>query len=153
MEKLKEDIIQFFKRQNFVIVSTIDKDGSAHNSCKGILTIDNKDLIYLLDLYKGRTCANIEANSHISITAVEEHKFKGYCLKGKAKKMEKDKLSPALLKMWEDKISGRIAHRLIKNIHGEIGHDKHPESNLPEPEYCIIMRVEKIVDLTPKNIK
>ena len=55
MKTLREDIVHFFKKQNFVIVSTIAGDGSLHNSCKGIVKIDKKGLIYLLDLSKGKT--------------------------------------------------------------------------------------------------
>ena len=45
MKKLNSDIISFLKGQGFVIVSTLDKDGTPHNSCKGIVEIDDKGLV------------------------------------------------------------------------------------------------------------
>ena len=153
MKKLHSDIISFLKRQRFVIVSTLDKDGTPHNSCKGIVEIDAKGLVYLLDLYKTRTYDNIKRHSKLSITAVDEHSFKGYCLKGEAKLIKESDIKDAHLKAWEEKIIARISKRMIKNLKGEKGPKKHAEVLLPMPEYLIVVEVNKVVDLTPKNIK
>jgi general stress protein 26 len=151
--ELNDEIIQFLHRQNYTVISTVDNDGAVHNSCKGIVQIDGKGNIYLLDLYKQRTYENLKVNPHISLTVVDEHKFKGYSLKGKAKIISEEKIKPEILKAWDKKISGRISHRILKNIKGEKGHKSHPEILLPKPEYIIEMHVEKIVDLTPHALK
>lgn len=153
MPRLNGDILHFFLKQGFVIVTTIDRDGSLHNSCKGIVKISQNGQIYLLDLYRGKTYDNLKHNSRISITAVNEHKFKGYCLKGKAKIVAGDKLKPQIIQGWEERVTGRITQRLIRNIHEEKGHPRHPESLLPKPEYLIVMEVEGVIDLTPHNLK
>jgi predicted pyridoxine 5'-phosphate oxidase superfamily flavin-nucleotide-binding protein len=151
--KLDDEIIHFLCRQHYTVISSVDKDGAVHNSCKGIVNIDQAGHIYLLDLYKQRTYENLKANSNISLTAVDEHKFKGYTLKGKAHIISEDKISPDIMAAWDKKISGRISHRILKNIKGEKGHKSHPEVLLPRPEYIIEMRVDKIVDLTPHALK
>ena len=148
-EKLPKDIVHFLSSQGFVIVSTVDEKGAPHNSCKGIVKIDPRGEIYLMDLYRAKTYENLKGNASMSITAVDEHKFRGWCLRGRAKEIKKDKLNPRLKKAWEEKITSRITQRVIKNIHGEKGHPKHPEAMLPNPEYMIIMEVEAIVNLTP----
>ncbi|MCX5687259.1 MAG: pyridoxamine 5'-phosphate oxidase family protein [Candidatus Omnitrophica bacterium] len=102
------DIVQFFHNQRFTIISTIDEKGCPHTSCKGIVDINKNGKIYLLDLYMAETYKNLKRDSHISITAVDEHKFKGYCLKGKAKIVPKDKVTKRILKLWEDKITSRL---------------------------------------------
>lgn len=153
MKRLSDDINRFLQKQGFVIVSTIGRDGYAHSSCKGIVKINRNGQIYLLDLYMGKTYENIMQNPHISITAVDEHRFRGYCLKGKAKIIKRDKLKPQIIKAWEDKITSRITQRIIKSIRGEKGHSRHPEVLLPKPEYMIVMEVEKVIDLTPHHIK
>ena len=153
MRKLSNEIIQFFHSQGFVIVSTIDHNGTPHNACKGIVKITNSGYVYLLDLYKARTYDNLKHNSRISITSVDEHKFNGYCLKGKAKIIPAEKLRPGIITEWENRITNRITRRLIKNIRGESGHARHPEALLPKPEYLIVMRITEIVDLTPHNLK
>ena len=153
MKALSDDIIRFFRKQHFVVVSTIDKANRApHNSCKGIVNISRDGTIYLLDLYKRKTYANLKENPHISITAVDEHRFKGWCLKGKARIAGGRKLKPAVIKAWEERIAGRIAHRLLKNIREEKGHKRHPESQLPRPEYMIVIKVEEIVNLIPGHV-
>jgi general stress protein 26 len=151
--ELNGEIVQFLHRQNYTVISTMDKDGSIHNSCKGIVQIDEKGRIYLLDLYKQGTYENLKVNPNISLTVVDEHKFKGYSLKGKAKIISEDKIKPEILRAWDKKISGRISHRILKNMSGEKGHKRHPEVLLPKPEYIIEMRVEKIIDLTPQKLK
>ena len=153
MAKLPENVIKFLHNQHFVIVSTIDADGTPHNSCKGVVRIDDDGTIYLLDLYTGKTRANLEKNPAISISAVDEHKFKGYSLKGKAKIINEQELKSHIVKAWEDKIATRITHRLIKNLKGESGHEKHPEAQLPKPKYLIVMTVTETVDLTPPPLR
>lgn len=153
MKKLSEEIIQFLQNQSFVVVSTIDKDGTAHNACKGIVKINPNGSIYLLDLYRQRTYENLKRNPHISITAVDEHKFKGYCLKGQAKLFPELKLRAQITKAWEDRIISRVTRRILKNIREEKGHPRHPEVLLPKPEYMIVLEVEEIIDLTPHQIK
>ena len=153
MKKISNDIIGFFENQGFVIVTTVDKNGSPHNSCKGIIKIDPNGIIYLLDVYIQHTHENLKYNPNISITAVDEHKFKGYTLKGIARTPEHTTLDPGIIKAWEDRITGRLTSRLLKNIREEKGHPRHPEALFPKPEYMIVMEVKEIVDLTPHNLK
>ncbi|MFH1868464.1 MAG: pyridoxamine 5'-phosphate oxidase family protein, partial [Candidatus Omnitrophota bacterium] len=152
MKKLNDEITRFLHKQNFTIISTVDKRGRLHNSCKGIVEIDQKGLIYLLDLYKARTYENLGYNNNISLTVVDEHKFKGYSLVGKAKIVKAGRLGTNIVKAWEKRITSRVTHRVLKNIRGEVGHKSHPEVLLPKPEYLIEMEVDAIVDLTPKAL-
>lgn len=153
MKRLPDKLIHFFHNQGFVIVSTLDEDRSPHNACKGIVRINRNGLIYLLDLYRAKTYQNLKRNPHISITAVDEHKFVGYCLKGKARLIPEIKMRFQIIKAWEDKIISRISRRILKNIREERGHTRHPEELLPKPEYLIVIEVEEIVDLTPQRLK
>lgn len=150
---IEPDIVHFFHSQHFTIVSTIDRRGYPHNSCKGVVDIDKNGRIYLLDLYMGKTYENLKRNPYISITAVDEHKFEGYCFKGKAKIVPRNKVNKRILKLWEDKIISRISHRLLKNMQGEKGHKTHPEAFLPGPAYLIEVDVNEIIDLIPGHIK
>lgn len=153
MKRLNTEIMQFLHNQSFVIVSTIDKDGSPHNACKGIVKIDRIGRVYLLDLYRQKTYENLRRDRRISITAVDEHKFKGYCLKGKAKTLPETNLRSHIIKTWEDRITSRLTQRVLKNMREEKGHPRHPEALLPKPEYLIVMDVQEIVDLTPHHLK
>lgn len=153
MKRLTPEIREFFHKQNFVIVSTIGKDGAPHNSCKGLVEITEGGKVYLLDLYRGATFANLVKNRSIGITAVDEHRFSGYSLKGKAILMHEKDLTSQVIKAWEARIAGRISQRVIKNIQGERGALRHPEVLLPKPEYMIMVEVEEIVDLTPRHLK
>ncbi len=153
MKRLSEAVVSFFRSQGFVIVSTVDKGGSVHNSCKGIVKISRSGKAYLFDLYRRATYSNLKRSPRISITAVNEHKFTGYCLQGKARILAKEKLSPVLASAWEERIASRITQRLLKNVRDEKGHPRHPEILLPDPEYLIEMEVEEVVDLTPRHLK
>ncbi len=153
MKRLTEEIIQFFQRQSCVVVSTVDKNGFPHSACKGIIKINKNGRIYLLDLYQGKTYVNLKYNPTISLTAVDDHKFVGYCLKGKAKIIPQKKLLSGAIKAWEARIVSRLTQRLLKNIHEEKGSSRHPEALLPKPEYMILMEVKEIVDLTPRHLK
>jgi uncharacterized pyridoxamine 5'-phosphate oxidase family protein len=153
MKRLSDEVMWFFETQGCVILSTIDKEGRPHSACKGIVKINQNGRVYLLDLYKARSFLNLKHNAHISITALDEHRFQGYCLKGKAKIIPAEKLPPAIIRAWEEKITGRITQRVLKNLHEEKGHSRHPEALLPHPQYLIAMEVDEIVDLTPHYLK
>lgn len=153
MKIIPQEVVHFFQNQGFVIVSSVDKDGTPHSACKGVIKISDDGEVYLLDVYLKQTYQNLKINPRISITSVDEHKFKGYCLKGKARLLERSQIAPELIKAWEDKITSRITQRLLKNISEKKGHPRHPEALLPKPEYMIVMDVQEIVDLTPQSIK
>lgn len=153
MKRLNNEVIQFLHNQSYVIVSTVGKDESPHSACKGIVKIDRGGRIYLLDLYKQKTYENLRRNPRISITAVDEHKFTGYCLKGKAKTLPQTQLKSHIIRAWEARIASRLTQRVLKNMREEKGHPRHPEALLPKPEYLIVMEVEEVIDLTPHHLK
>jgi len=147
--KINDDLIDFLKKQHYAIISTLDKNGAIHNSCKGIVDIDKQGIICLLDLYKQRTYANLQLNPNISLTVVDEHQFQGYSLKGKARMISGEKITEDMMKAWEKKVTSRVSQRILRNIKGKKGHPKHPEILFPIPEYAIEMMVDSVVDLTP----
>ncbi|MCX5713177.1 MAG: hypothetical protein NTY47_09025, partial [Candidatus Omnitrophica bacterium] len=75
------------------------------------------------------------------------------CLKGKAKIIVAQDLDKDIQAAWEERVSGRITQRLLKNLKEEKGHPSHPEASFPKPQYLILMQVEDIVDLTPHHLK
>lgn len=149
MKKLNDEIMHFLKVQSFVIVTTIDKTGMPHSSCKGIVDIDPSGKIYLLDTYLRITRNNLIKNPKMSITAVDEHGFQGYCLKGYGKIVGKKDITSKLISVWEKRISSRITRRVVRNIQENKTHFLHPESLLPKPEYLISVTITQIVDLSP----
>jgi hypothetical protein len=151
--ELPESVVNFFQNQGCVIVSTIDDKGFPHSACKGVVKINTKGAVYLFDLYKGITFRNLSVDPRISITAVDEHKFIGYSLKGKAELVFKKDMAPELVKAQEARIASRLTSRVIRNMREEKGHPRHPEALLPHPEYLIKMQAEEIIDLTPGHLK
>lgn len=152
MVKIPDNIVYFFEKQGFVIVTTIDSAGFPHNSCKGMLEI-KKDKVYLIDLYQGNTYRNLKNNQMIGITAVQEHQFKGYSLKGRGKIVMENEIPPALLKKWKIKKAGRTTSRIIRNIRAEKKDDAHPEASFPEPNHIVVVEVEEIIDLVVSGNK
>jgi len=154
MKQLSESIVQFLQKQGCVIIASVDNNGFPHTSCKGIVKVDKKGSIYLLDAYKGKTFQNLKNNPIASITAFDEDKFVGFCLKGNAHVLSKEELGPEIIRAWEEKITSRLTQRLLKNIRGEAkGHRRHPEALLPKPEHMIVIEVQEVVDLTPHHLK
>lgn len=153
MVEIPREVVRLFGAQHFAIVATVGKDGTPHAACKGIVKMEAEGRVYLLDLYSGTTSRNLESNPRMSITAVDEDRFSGYCLKGTARLVKADEMNPALLEEWRGKISGRITHRIIKSIQGQKRHPRPPEALLPVPKRLIVLEVDGIVDLTPGHMK
>jgi len=151
---IPEEVARFFRDQSFVIVSSAEPEGGIHTACKGIARIQPaQGRVYLLDLYLRRTFRNLRRDPAISLTAVDEPSFSGYCLEGTAQILGKDETDPAIVREWEEKITARISQRLVRNLRGEKGHGRHPEARLPSPKYIIAVDVKRIVDLTPPQLK
>jgi len=153
MKQIPVAVIDFLHTQGFVVVSSIDKNGFPHSSCKDIVKINPSGEIYLIDVYHGITRKNIENNPQINISVVDEHKFIGYCLKGQAKLMPNDNISQEIVKKWEDNITSRLAKRLLRNLVEDKGQRHHPEASLPQPKHLIVLCVEEIVDLAPQHLR
>jgi hypothetical protein len=153
MKPIPAPAIDFLRTQGFVIVSSIDKNGFPHSSCKDIVKINPAGEVYLMDVYLGLTGKNIAGNPHICISAVDEHKFIGYCLKGKARMIQGGMISQEMIKTWEDNITSRLAKRLLRNLVQDKGQKHHPEASLPHPKHLIILEVEETVDLAPYQLK
>lgn len=153
MFELSDKIFRFFEAQGCVILATIDKEGFPHTSCKDIVKIDKRGRIYLSDVYHGRTFENLKRNPLASITAFNEHKFTGYCLKGRAKMLSEQEVAAELIKAWDERITIRSTQRLLKNLHEEKGHPHHPEASLPRPKYVIELDVQEALDLAPYNLR
>ena len=151
--EIPHEVARLFTAQHFAIVATVGKDGTPHAACKGIVKMEAEGRVYLLDLYSGTTSRNLERNPRMSITAVDEDHFAGYCLKGTARLAEADEMDPALIEEWRGRISRRITPRIIKSIRGEKPHPRHPEALLPVPKRLIVLEVDGIVDLTPGHMK
>jgi predicted pyridoxine 5'-phosphate oxidase superfamily flavin-nucleotide-binding protein len=153
MREIPREIIRFFGSQRYAIVGTVGRDGTPHAACKGIVKMEAECRVFLFDLYTGNTSRNLKANPRMSITVVDEERFKGYCLKGTARLVKRAEIDPAMIEEWRGKISGRITHRIIRSIQGVKGHPRHPEALLPVPKRLIVLDVDEIVDLTPGHIK
>ncbi|MBP7088264.1 MAG: pyridoxamine 5'-phosphate oxidase family protein [Candidatus Omnitrophica bacterium] len=153
MVKLSKEIATFLTHQGFVIVSTIDPKGYIHCSAKGIVEAKEDGRVYIMDLYRSKTFSNLKNNPLVSITAVNEHEFIGYTIKGRTKIIEKAKISKDLLESWHKKVVSRASTRLIKNIRRDRGSSTHPEARFPDPQYLIEIDAEEIVDLSPAHLK
>jgi uncharacterized pyridoxamine 5'-phosphate oxidase family protein len=153
MTRLNDDVMDFFKTPSFVIVTTIDPDGTPHDSCKDVVRLSRDGRIYLLDLYMRNTFRNLKSNPNMCVAGVDEHHFAGYCLKGIGRIIKIDELRVQVIKAWQKKVDSRIVTRILRNMKDERGHPAQPESLLPRPEYMIVMDVSDIIDLTPAHIK
>jgi general stress protein 26 len=153
MKQIPASVVNFLSSQGFVIISSIDKNGFPHSSCKDIVKIEPDGKVYLMDVYSGLTAENIKHNPQVSFSAVDEHKFIGYCLKGRAKIIFDNKISQEFIKSWEDHITTRLAKRLLHNLAQDKSRAHHPEASLPLPKHLIAVAVEEIVDLTPHYLR
>ncbi len=153
MKELTENIIYLLREQDFVIVSTLDSEGKIHCAAKGLVEIEKEGKVYLMDLYLARTFNNLKKNTSITITAVDEHKFLGYVLKGEARMIQREEIKSHMIENWEKRVMQRISKRMSRSIKEGKKDSRHPEIYLPQPEYLIEMQVDEVVDLAPAHLK
>jgi uncharacterized pyridoxamine 5'-phosphate oxidase family protein len=151
--RIHDDIIHFLCTQGYVILSTIDEKGHIHCSAKGIVGIE-QDKVYIIDLFKNQTYRNLQKDDRISITAVNEHQFKGFTLQGHGKIIMHKDIEDHIVKKWEDKVIKRISARMIRGVQKGVKSVKHHEAHLPDlPKYLIEVDVDNIIDLAPPACK
>ncbi|MCK5580469.1 MAG: pyridoxamine 5'-phosphate oxidase family protein [Candidatus Omnitrophica bacterium] len=148
--ELPDGVIHFLERQGFVIVSTLDAKGAIHCSAKGIVGIEKQGRVFVIDLYKHKTFENLKRNPIVSISAVDEHKFVGYTIQGKAKIVPREDMQEHIVSKWEERILERISKRVASAVQAGVKSKGHFEVKLPEkPKYLIEIDVENIIDLAP----
>ena len=152
--KLSAEIINFFTKQKIVTISTFSDDGRIHCAVKGIVGIEEKGRVFIIDLFKHWTYKNLKANPTVSITSVNEHEFKGFTLQGKAKIVLHKKIEDHIVQKWEDRFVKRISDRMISSVQKGVKSKVHHEAAMPyRPEYLIEIDVENIIDLTPPKYR
>ncbi len=152
-KELPQKIVSLLKKQGFVIVSSLNEDGRIHSSAKGVVGIEERGRVFLIDLYHARTYNNLKKNPMVTVTFIDEHKFEGYALQGQAKIVEKEDISGSIIAEWEDKVIQRISKRMIRNLQEGNSSSHHPEASFPHPKYLIEIDVDKIIDLAPAQLK
>ncbi|HOD11687.1 MAG TPA: pyridoxamine 5'-phosphate oxidase family protein [Candidatus Omnitrophota bacterium] len=151
--RIDKEIINFFESQDSVIVSTLDEKGCIHCSIKGIISAESPDNLFLIDLYLYRTFRNLKRNPMISITAFDDHLFKGYTLQGQAEIITRDQLHEKIFEEWEKRVVHRISKRIARSVQAGFKSRKHHEAHLPlHPKYLIKVNVENVVDLAPPHV-
>ncbi|MCP4650869.1 MAG: pyridoxamine 5'-phosphate oxidase family protein [PVC group bacterium] len=153
MKELSKNVIHLLQKQGFVIVSTLDAEGKIHCAAKGMVGVEQEGKVYLIDLYMGNTYHNLQKNQTVSITSIDEAKFEGYTLKGKANIIAREKIQGHVIESWEQRVVERISNRLIKNVQDAKSGKHHPEAAFPHPKYLIEMEVDDVVDLSPSRLK
>ncbi len=146
---IPQEAIELLNSQGFAVVCTLAAGGEIHCSAKGVALVEPEGKIYLIDLYRAATFENLERNPVITITVIDEHRFAGYALKGKAVLIDERQMNQRIRQEWERRILTRISKRVIQNIRREKGSPRHPESRFPQPRVLIEVTVEAVVDLAP----
>jgi general stress protein 26 len=155
MQRLPEEVSSFLKKQGFVIVSTLTKDGRIHCAAKGIVGVEEEGKLFIFDLYQGSTYDNLQNNRAVSVTAVNEETFQGWTLQGTAKIVPREQIPDGHLAQWQQQVIRRITDRLIKRVRQEkTGVQQAFEAHLPEsPRYLIEIDVSHIVNLLPPDVR
>lgn len=152
--ELAARVAEFFRKQNFVIVSTMDKQGRIHCSAKGLVDATDDGRVFLLDVYLKQTFRNLKEDARVSLTAINEDKFIGFTLQGRGKIIPKQDIDVLILRKWERLLIGRISNRVIKGIKAGNKTSTHFEAALPPtPQYLIEVDVDQIIDLVPPLIR
>ena len=152
MIKIPNNIVKFLEKQGFVIVSSIDENGSIHCSAKGVVCVEPNGKIFVIDLYKNKTFKNLSKNHITSITAVDEKEFLGFTLQGTAKIVNNKDIKDTIVLKWENKIFNRISKRIKDSVQMQSKSIKHFEAYLPKkPSYLIEIDVKNIVNLSPPS--
>ncbi|MDD3375462.1 MAG: pyridoxamine 5'-phosphate oxidase family protein [Candidatus Omnitrophica bacterium] len=150
--KLSKEIIDFFEKNHAVVVSTIDQKGAIHCSVKGLVGIGKTNKLFLTDLYLYRTFQNLKKNPVISVTALDEQRFKGYTLQGKAKIIQRSEIKKDIFNEWESRVVQRITKRIQKSVSTGSKSKKQFEAHLPiEPKYFIEVKIDNVIDLAPPS--
>lgn len=147
-----EKVANFFKSRKVVLVMTMEEGGTIHSAVKGILEVDPKEgKILLVDLYSGETLRNIRNNPLVNITAIDEQRFEGYALQGRASIIPQDRIHEDFIRKWQDHITKRISERIVASVRSGKKSKKIFEAHLAmKPQYMIEVKADAVADLSPR---
>jgi len=141
-------------KHHFAILSTQDTKNIIHTSAKGVIEVNPNGKIFVLDLYKGKTYRNLKRNPNVTLTVIDEHRYKGYSIEGKAKIIKEDSVPKKTLDIWHERLANRIAKRVIRHVKEEEHSGKGiPEARFPFPKYVIEIFVNRVIDLAPHKLR
>ena len=149
---LNDEVIKLFSKQSAIIISTIDAQKRIHCSVKGLVGIEKEGKVFIIDLYTGTTYRNLLKHRMVSLTAVDEERFMGFTLQGKAKIVSRQEIKEHVVQEWENRVIQRVSKRMISSIQRGVTTKKHFEAHLPKhPRHLIEVDVENIIDLSPPS--
>jgi len=128
MAKLTQEMKDLIESQKLCFAATANQDGKPNVSPKGSLYVVDDETLAFADLYSQKTRANLRVNPSIALAVVDLRTLKGYQFKGKAELLEE----------------GDIYNDVVCYL-------QTLPLDLPDPQYVVKVKVEKIFDLTFGN--
>ena len=128
MAKLTQEMKDLIETQKLCFVATADQNGRANVSPKGSIYVVDDETLAFADLYSQKTRANLLVNPSIALAVIDPKALKGYQFKGKAELLEE----------------GNIYNDVVCYL-------QTLPLNLPDPQYVVKIKVEKIFDLAFGN--
>lgn len=125
------------------------RPGGIHCAVKGVADVDQAGQIFFMDLFSGRTLQNLKKMPVISVTAIDEDKFIGYSLKGKAVIFSPSEKHRDIINKWENYVIQKISDRIIAGVRlGKKSKEIFETRLLAAAKHIIRMDVEEIIDLS-----
>lgn len=147
--EFSDEVLDFFKGRKIVLVMTLDEEGRIHSAVKGIVQIERAGKIAIVDLYCGKTLRNLQREPRVSVTAIDEERFIGYTLQGKAKIIPQWEIHENFIEKWQDHIVARISERVISSVRRGRKSKEIFEAHFPQhPKHLIEIEVENIINLS-----
>jgi uncharacterized protein len=128
MAKLMQKMKDLIETRKLCSVATADQNGRPNVSPKGSIYVVDDDTLAFADLYSQKTRANLKMNPRIALAIVDFKTLRGYPFKDKAELLEE------------------------RNIYNDVVcYLQTLPVRLPDPQYVVKIKVEKILDLTFGN--
>ena len=122
MAKIPKEVQEFLPGK-MGWVATASPAGVPNTTPKGTVKILDDEHLLFADLFSLKTRENLEKNSNVAITVVDEKNFKGYQLKGSAELLA----------------SGPLYDQVSEEL-------KQAPMELPSPRYVVKITVESVYD-------
>ena len=150
-KKIFAEFLENKKQLKVISVASCDSSCHPNSAPKMLIDIAEPNRVYFLDYRFTKTYSNIQKNSIVSVSFMDDDSFTGYRLTGSCEILSSGKEYEVAKKSWEKKLISYEADRIVKRVTGRYS-TREAENVLPKDFVVVKILAEEASTVKPDRV-